>query len=278
MYLFQGLIPASFVYYALAESIPETRLLNLAEISPNNASFCDFEPFMLRSTTARKMTNITIEIVSDPVCPWCYIGKKKLDKAIAVHQSLHPEDTFTISWIPFYVKPHSPEKGVPVLSNFQKQYGEAFANTMAERVRSVGAEVGINFKFAGKTGRTRDAHRLIQLGKTKSPQMQTRVVEELFAGYWGGETDITSLEDLARAGVRAGLDEGEVREWLESDLGGKEVDAEAGAARVNGVPFYRVGKYTVGGAQDPEAFLRMFRRFKALENGEPEGWGSCVGQ
>lgn len=111
MYLFHGLIPAYFVYYALKESIPQICLRNLAEISPNNGSFCDFEPFMLRSTTARKMTNFTIDIVSDPVCPWCYIGKKKLDKAIAIHQSLHPEDTFTIVWMPFYVKPHSPEKG-----------------------------------------------------------------------------------------------------------------------------------------------------------------------
>ena len=118
MYLFQGLIPAYFVYYALAESIPQTCLPNLAEISPNNGSFCDFEPFMLRSTTARKMTNFTIEIVSDPVCPWCYIGKKKLDQAIAIHQSLHLEDTFTIVWMPFYVKPHSPEKGQS-LSNIQ---------------------------------------------------------------------------------------------------------------------------------------------------------------
>jgi predicted DsbA family dithiol-disulfide isomerase len=168
--------------------------------------------------------------------------------------------------------------GVPVLPNFQKQYGETFANMMTERVRSIGAEAGINFEFAGKTGRTRDAHRLIQLGKTNSPQMQTRVVEELFAAYWEGEADITSHEDLAQAGVRAGLDEAEVREWLESDKGGEEVDAEAGAARVNGVPYYRVGKYTLGGAQDPEAFLKMFSRFRALENGEPEGWGSCVGQ
>lgn len=108
--------------------------------------------------------------------------------------------------------------------------------------------------------------------------MQTRVVEELFAAYWEGEMDITSHEDLTRAGVRAGLAEGEIRELLASDKGGKEVDAEAEAARVNGVPHCRVGKYTVGGAQDPEAFLRTFRMFKALENREPEGWGSCIGQ
>ncbi|KAL5316078.1 hypothetical protein ACEPPN_016955 [Leptodophora sp. 'Broadleaf-Isolate-01'] len=224
------------------------------------------------------MTNFNIEIVSDPVCPWCYIGKKKLDMAIETHQSLHPEDTFTRTWKPFYVKPHSPEKGVPVLPNLRKQYGEMMANMMAERVKGIGADVGIDFKFAGKTGRTRDAHRLIQLGKMKSPQMQTRVVEELFSSYWEGEADITSHEDLAQAGVKAGLNPGEVKEWLASDEGGKEVDAEAGAAHVNGVPNYRVGKYTIGGAQDPAAFLKIFNRIKATENGEPEGWGSCVGQ
>jgi Predicted dithiol-disulfide isomerase involved in polyketide biosynthesis len=152
------------------------------------------------------------------------------------------------------------------------------ANMMAERVRAIGADVGIDFKLAGKTGRTRDAHRLIQLGKTKSPQMQTRVVEELFAAYWEGEADITSHEDLAQAGVKAGLDEAEVKEWLASDKGGKEVDAEARAAHINGVPNYRVGKYMVGGAQDPGTFLKIFNKIKATENGEPEGWGSCVGQ
>ncbi|OKL55326.1 hypothetical protein UA08_09367 [Talaromyces atroroseus] len=224
------------------------------------------------------MTNFNIEIVSDPVCPWCYIGKKKLDKAIEIHQSTHPYDTFTRTWKPFYVKPHSPEKGVPVLPNLRKQYGTMMANMMTERVRSIGADAGINFKFEGKTGRTRDAHRLIQLGKTKSPEMQTRVVEELFASYWEGEADITSHEDLTKAGVKAGLDEAEVKEWLANDRGGKEVDAEAGMARVNGVPNYRVGKYTVSGAQDPGAFLKIFHKIKAIENGEPEGWGSCVGQ
>ncbi|EED13804.1 conserved hypothetical protein [Talaromyces stipitatus ATCC 10500] len=217
------------------------------------------------------MTNFNIEIVSDPVCPWCYIGKKKLDKAIEIYQPSHPDDTFTKTWKPFYVKPHSPEKD-------EKQYGTMMADMMTERVRSIGAEVGINFKFQGKTGRTRDAHRLIQLGKTKSPEMQTRVVEELFAAYWEGEADITSHEDLTKAGVKAGLDEVEVKEWLADDKGGQEVDAEARSAHVYGVPNYIVGKYTVGGAQDPGAFLKIFNKIKVIENGEPEGWGSCVGQ
>ena len=151
-----------------------------------------------------------------------------------------------------------------------------FANMMAERVRSIGMDMGINFRFEGKTGRTRDAHRLIQLGKTKSPEMQTQVVEELFKSYWEGQADITSHKDLTEAGVKAGLDEAEVKEWLASDEGGREVDAEAGMARVNGVPNYMVGKYSLSGSQEQGAFLKIFHKIKAIEHGESEVWDSCV--
>lgn len=76
--------------------------------------------------------------------------------------------------------------------------------------------MGINFKFGGKTGNTRDSHRLIQLGKTKSPKLQTRVVEELFAAYFENEGDITDHKILRQAAIKAGLEEKEVDEWLES--------------------------------------------------------------
>ena len=90
-----------------------------------------------------------------------------------------------------------------------------------ERLRQIGKELNIDFKFGGKTGNTRTSHRLVQLGKTKSPAVQTRVVEELFASYFENEGDITSHEMLKTAAVKAGLDEKEVVQWLKSDLGGK---------------------------------------------------------
>lgn len=138
-----------------------------------------------------------------------------------------------------------------------------------ERLAQVGKEAGINFKFGGKTGNTRDSHRLIQLGKTKSPAMQTRVVEELFAAYFEQEGDITSHEVLRKAAVKAGLDEKEVNEWLESDKGGEAVDKEVEEAQMNqisGVPNFTLqGKYEVGGAQDAGVFLRLFEKIKAME-------------
>ena len=99
--------------------------------------------------------------------------------------------------------------------------------------------------------------------------MQTRVVEELFSAYFENEGDITSHEVIKAAGVRAGLDEKEVTDWLKSDKGGPEVDQEVEAARrnqISGVPNFTVqGKFEVGGAQDSSVFLRLFERIKAAE-------------
>ena len=138
-----------------------------------------------------------------------------------------------------------------------------------DRLTAVGREVGINFSFGGKTGATRDSHRLIQLGKSKSADVQTKVVEELFVAYFENEKDITSHDVLQEAGVKAGLDEGEIKAWLNSDKGGPEVDKEVMEAQmrgVSGVPnFVLQNKYEIGGAQDAEAFLNVFEMVKEME-------------
>jgi len=159
------------------------------------------------------------------------------------------------------------EIGVDKTAYYKAKFGEERTAGIFQRLAQVGEDVGINFKFGGKTGNTRDSHRLIQLGKSKSPAIQTRVVEELFAAYFENEGDITSHAVLTSAGVKAGLDEKEVKEWLASDKGGKEVDLEVGQAQQNqisGVPNFTIqGKYEVGGAQDPGVFLRLFEKIRA---------------
>lgn len=234
------------------------------------------------------MTHFNVTVVSDTVCPWvsclpfrctypiltifqCYIGKNKLDRGIAAYRAAHPDtkDTFSQAWLPFYLNPNAPAKGVDKSQYYKDKFGEQRTAMIFERLTAVGKSVGINFKFGGKTGNTRDSHRLIQLGKSKSPEVQTKVVEALFKAYFENEKDLTSHEVLREAGVNAGLEEEEVKAWLESDKGGEEVDKEVREAQrkdISGVPNFTLqGKYEIGGAQDPEAFVQIFERIKEVE-------------
>lgn len=203
--------------------------------------------------------------------PQCYVGKKKLEAGISTYKRLHPNthDTFSTTWLPFYLNPHAPKTGIDKRAYYAQKFGAERTTAIFERLAAVGKDVGIDFKFGGKTGNTRDSHRLIQLGKTKSPEVQTRVVEELFNAYFEQERDITSHDVLRDAGVKAGLDEVEVKAWLGSELGGEEVDREVAEAQmmgVRGVPNFTLqGKYEIGGAQDAEAFVKVFERVKAME-------------
>lgn len=110
---------------------------------------------------------------------------------------------------------------------------------------------------------------LIQLGKKKGPDVQTRVIEELFAAYFENEKDITSQKELVEAAVKAGLDESEAREWLENGSGGPEVDKEVQDAyeqNIHGVPNFTINdRFEVGGAQEPAAFVQLFERLKRME-------------
>ncbi|KAI0394434.1 DSBA-like thioredoxin domain-containing protein [Xylariaceae sp. FL0594] len=218
------------------------------------------------------MTNFNIKIVSDTVCPWCYIGKKRLDRAIELYRSTYPagtDDTFTISWFPFYLDPSSPAVGIPVQERMVSKFGAERYEMIRQRLTAAGRGEGISFSFAGKAGNTRDSHRLIQLGKTKGTEVENRVVAELFRSYFEGEGDITSHATLVEAAERAGLDVAEAREWLESGKGGEEVDREVQRAYANdihGVPNFTIqDKYDIGGAQEPEVFLEAFTRVKKAE-------------
>ena len=110
---------------------------------------------------------------------------------------------------------------------------------MQGHLARLGKQVGINFGFGGKTGNTRDSHRLIQLAKTKGDGMQTKVVEQLFNSYFEVNEDITDREVLIARAVKAGLDETETREWMDNGKGGPEVDKEVIEAQekfISGVP------------------------------------------
>jgi predicted DsbA family dithiol-disulfide isomerase len=210
--------------------------------------------------------------ISETKPPKCYVGKKRMEQAITSWRAKHPDssDTFTTSWFPFYLNPDSPKQGIDKQAYYHKRFGPERTAMMQSRLGAIGESVGIHFKFGGKTGNTRDAHRLIQLGKTHGPDKQTRVIEELFAAYFENEKDVTSHEVLQQAGIDAGLDGEEVRAWLESDKGGPEVDREVQQAKskfISGVPFFTInGRYHLEGAEDPSAFLEIFESISGSED------------
>jgi predicted DsbA family dithiol-disulfide isomerase len=215
----------------------------------------------------RILFSLSAESVS--FCPWCYVGKNRLELAIKQHLSTHPTDTFTTSWHPFYLNPDAPTVSTDKQALYAAKFGAQRTQVMQAHLARLGKDIGINFKYGGRTGNTRDSHRLIQLGKTKGEDVQTRVVEELFAAYFENEEDITDRETLVRRAVKAGLEEKEVREWMDSGAGGEEVDREVMEAKkkfVTGVPNFTInGRFEIQGAEEPRAFLEVFSEIKDTE-------------
>ncbi|KAG9523029.1 thioredoxin-like protein, partial [Aureobasidium melanogenum] len=234
------------------------------------------------------MTNYNISIVSDTVCPWCYVGKNRLQVAMDTHKKTFPNDTFTTTWFPFYLNPDAPKQSRDKQTIYVEKFGEQRVKMMQARLSEIGHELGINFAYGGKAGNTRDSHRLVQLAKTKGEETQTRVMEKLFNAYFELNDDITDHAVLTKAGVSGGLEEQEVKEWLESDKGGPEVDREVAAAQRRfisgkfsgfkdirsclltpaalGVPNFTFNNmYEVGGAEEPATFLQVFNEIKKRE-------------
>lgn len=202
----------------------------------------------------------------------CYIGKRRLDKAISLYKKTYPagsEDTFSIIWLPFYLDSDAPCIGIPLAEVFASKYEPERAQAVQQRLRQMGQMEGINFTFGGKIGNTRNAHRLVELAKTESLATQNVIMERIFEAYFEGDADITNCTTLREIAGTAGLDPQKVEDWLESDQGGQEVDHQANAARQgpgSGVPRYIIqGVHHIDGADDPSAFLGVFYQIKSCE-------------
>lgn len=127
-------------------------------------------------------------------------------------------------------------------------------------MRAMGSGDGINFTSQGLVGNTRDAHRLVQLAKTKSLTVQDKVMEQIFLSYFENGGDVTSHDMLVAAAERGGLDPAEAKAWLATDSGGADVDKEVNEAYgegISGVPNFTIdGKFQINGAQDVKAFVQ----------------------
>jgi len=146
-------------------------------------------------------------------------------------------------------------------------------------LKTLGEAEGIKFSLQGKLGNTRDAHRLVQLAKTKSSEAEDRLISTLFRSHFEEDADITSQDALVAIGEKAGLDKAEVKDWLDKGKGGQEVDREVEEAYrrgIHGVPNFTInGQYQLEGAQDVQRFLEVFVRAKKsapdVSTGSSEG-------
>ena len=202
---------------------------------------------------------IKIDVVSDVVCPWCYIGKRRLEKAL---DELSDQYEFDVEYQPFELNPDAPKEGLNHKEYLVKKFGsEGKYKQITDQVTQTAAEEGLKFDFSKqeRSPNTRDAHRIIYLAKAEGKQLQVK--EELMKAYFEEGIDLTKAENLIAVAVKAGLDEAKVKGWLASDEGLEEVQLSEQMnyqRGISGVPFYIINnKYGVSGAQPTEAFIEM---------------------
>ncbi|HJR44739.1 MAG TPA: DsbA family oxidoreductase [Actinomycetota bacterium] len=201
-----------------------------------------------------------VDIWSDVVCPWCYIGKRRFEAALA---RFPHRDEIEVVWRSFELDPSappSPEKPGRYVEHLARKYSLSVdqAQVMIDRVTAAAAEEGLDFRFdIARRGNTFDAHRLLHLGLAKGVQDQLK--ERLDHGTFTEGLPVSDHQALTDVAVAVGLDEVEVKEALTSDTRAGAVRADQAQARAYGisaVPFFVIdGKYGIAGAQDPEVFV-----------------------
>ncbi|KAF7726238.1 hypothetical protein EC973_008948 [Apophysomyces ossiformis] len=184
---------------------------------------------------------IKIDVVSDTVCPWCFIGKRRLDKAIEQFKTTNPNTEFEIQWHPFQLDPMLSKEPITKLEMYRRRFGEIRARQMVPYMKNVGVQEGIQFSYDGVIANTLDSHRLVQWSKQFGKQHE--MAEAMFTFYFEQDKCLTDYEALAEAAGRVGLDKEKALEYLKSE---KDVEATRAAVfesqrkSIHGVPNYTI--------------------------------------
>jgi predicted DsbA family dithiol-disulfide isomerase len=208
-----------------------------------------------------------IDIVSDAICPWCYIGKRQLERALAIleQEGLH----FSVHWNPFQLNPDMPKEGRDRAAYRARKFGSAEqAAALDQRITEAAAAVGLGFRTdqMTRTPNTIDAHRLIWFAGQHGNQ--DAAMEAVFKAYFIQGRDIGDSAVLADCGAEAGLPRQDVADFLAGDLAAPEMRAADRAARqagVNGVPSFFLDSYFLfSGAMPAETIAEALRRARAV--------------
>ncbi|KAL4931803.1 DsbA family oxidoreductase [Aspergillus undulatus] len=239
------------------------------------------------------MAVIPIEIISDVICPWCYIGYRTLQRTIALYKKTYPggsNDEFRIVWKPYFIDLVEPEGSVLIygkrshvsyiyyvcleteevnptmrsIDRMARRMTAAQIDAAQTRIKREGRAVGIDFQFGGSMGSSRLAHRALYFAissETGGSEIQCRLAENLFRAQFELEKDVSHPDVAVESAVNAGLDEDNVKAFLEGGCGVKEVEIEQREVRemgVQGVPLFKIGEESLDGAAGMEEFFEAF--------------------
>ena len=219
---------------------------------------------------------ITVDIVSDTVCPWCYVGKRRFEEALA---NRPPDLDVYVGWRPFQLNPDMPAEGMDRRDYLAAKFGgDERAEHVYSAIREAGESTGLDFDFSAmpRQPNTLDSHRLIDRagraaeGSGGRTGLQDAVVERLFRACFMEGRDIGDRETLVELAADAGMDADETRAYLASDEDAERIRQEDLIARqmgIQGVPCFIVNRqYAVSGAQEPAVFLKAFEQVLQAED------------
>jgi predicted DsbA family dithiol-disulfide isomerase len=219
---------------------------------------------------------ITVDVISDVICPWCWVGKRRLEKAIAAVTGRH---AVVVRWHPYQLNPDMPRDGMERRAYRTAKFGSLERSLELDaKLAAVGAGEGIAFHFdrIERTPNTFDAHRLIRLAGEQG--VQDAVVEALFRAYFTDGRDIGVRAVLLDVVAGAGLGGERAEAELDSNDAAAAIRAEEAEGRrlgVEGVPFFVLNDaLALTGAREPEAFLTAFD-YAVAQKGEAESGESC---
>jgi predicted DsbA family dithiol-disulfide isomerase len=219
------------------------------------------------------MKSLEIQVTSDFICPWCWIGHRHLRTAL---EEVNPPGA-TLRYMPYELNPTLPTAGVDRKAYRSAKFGSwARSQAMDAEVVLQGKRAGLHFDYdrVSLTPNTRLAHRLMQFAQEAAPGPKSdALLDSIFCAYFSEGRDIGAADVLAALAAQAGFDAAEVRAYLDTTAGEREVeDAEHEAQRVGirAVPAIRVGGVPVSGAQPPSVFAQVLRELVEADTSSTE--------
>lgn len=220
-----------------------------------------------------------VEVYSDVVCPWCYIGERRLERALT---ALSPREPVEVVFRPYQLDPTTPETAAPLTEYLERRFGGR-TDGMLEGVSRAAEGEGITLAWdRALSANTRTAHRLLQWAlRERGPEVQRALANELFALHFTNGGNIADVDQLVAAAGAAGLDADAARAYLASGEGTRELELEFEKARelgITSVPTFVIdGRHAIQGAQPVSTFVRMLEQLlPASASAEDASEASCV--